>query len=83
MLQYLEVLKDIDNKMKMVNGNSSGLGNFVINASSINHYHIELNINISNDYDWALCIKSLLILLKYYINVIVCKENEELKKIIE
>ena len=54
MLQYLEVLKDIDNKMKMVNGNSSGLGNFVINASSINHYHIELNINISNDYDWAL-----------------------------
>ena len=83
MLQYLQILKDIDNKMKKVNGNVSGLSNFSINATSINYYHIELNINIIDDYDWALCIKSLLILLKYYINVISCKENEELKKIIE
>ena len=83
MLQYLQILKDIDNKMKKVNGNVSGLSNFSINATSINYYHIELNINIIDDYDWALCIKSLLILLKYYINVIFCKENEELKKIIE
>ena len=83
MLQYLQILKDIDNKMKKVNGNVSGLSNFSINATSINYYHIELNINIPDDYDWALCIKSLLVLLKYYINVIVCKENEELKKIID
>lgn len=82
MIQYLQVLKDIDNKMIKVNGNSCGLNNFKINPISINYYHIELNINI-DDYDWALCLKSLLILLKYYINVITCKENEELKKIIE
>ena len=83
MLQYLQILKDIDNKMKKVNGNVLGLNNFSINATSINYYHIELNINLIEDYDWALCMKSLLILLKYYINVIVCKENDELKKIIE
>ena len=85
MLQYLEILKDIDDKMKKVknNVNVPELNNFIINATSINYYHIELNINLIDDCDWALCIKSLLILLKHYINVIVCKENEELKKIIE
>ena len=83
MLQYLLVLKDIDDKIKKINGNVSDLSNFVINTTSINHYNIKLNINFSEDYDWALCIKSLLILLKYYIKVIVCKENEALKKIIE
>jgi hypothetical protein len=83
MSQYLQVLKDIDDKMKKINGNVSGLSNFVIDSTCINHYPIKLDINVSEDYDWALCIKSLLILLKYYINVLVCKENEELKKIIE
>ena len=82
MSQYLQVLKDIDDKMKKINGNVSGLSNFVIDSTCINHYPIKLDINVSEDYDWALCIKSLLILLKYYINVLVCKENEELKKII-
>lgn len=81
MSQYLLVLKDIDDKIKKING--SGLQNFVINSTSINHYHIKLDISINEDHDWALCIKSLLILLKYYINVIVGKENEELKKIID
>ena len=83
MSQYLQVLKDIDDKMKKINGNVSGLSNFVIDSTCINHYPIKLDINVSEDYDWALCIKSLLILLKYYINVLVCKENEELKKIID
>ena len=82
MLQYLQILKDIDDKIKKVNGNKSGLNNFNINSNSINYYHIELNILI-DDYDWVLCMKSLLILLKYYIKVITCQENDELKKIIE
>ena len=85
MLQYLEILKDLDNKMKKVKLNVKipELNNFVIDSTSINYYHIELNINILDDCNWALCIKSLLILLKYYINVLVYKENEDLKKIIE
>ena len=83
MLQYLKVLKDIDNKIKKIKVNFSGLTNFEISDTSINYYHIELNINISDDADWALCIKSLLILLKYYIKVVVYKENEELKKILD
>ena len=83
MLYYLQVLKDIDNNMKKVNGNVSGLPNFVINSTSINYYHIELNINTFDDYEWALCMRSLLILLKYYINIITIKENDELKKIID
>ena len=83
MLQYLQILKDIDDKIKKINGNTSELSNFIINSTSINHYQIKLNINIVEDYDWPLCIKSLLILLKYYIKVIVCKENETLKTIIE
>ena len=60
MSQYLQVLKDIDDKMKKINGNVSGLSNFVIDSTCINHYPIKLDIN-----------------------VLVCKENEELKKIIE
>ena len=82
MLQYLKVLKDIDNKIKKIKVNFTGLSNFTISDTSINYYHIELNINISDDVDWALCIKSILILLKYYIKVVVYKENEELKSII-
>ena len=82
MLQYLKVLKDIDNKIKKIKVNFTGLSNFIISDTSINYYHIELNINISDDVDWALCIKSILILLKYYIKVVVYKENEELKSII-
>ena len=82
MLQYLKVLKDIDNKIKKIKVNFTGLSNFTITDTSINYYHIELNINISDDVDWALCIKSILILLKYYIKVVVYKENEELKSII-
>jgi len=82
MLQYLKVLKDIDNKIKKIKVNFSSLSNFIINDTSINYYHIELNINIPDDADWALCLKSLLILLKYYIKVVIYKENEELKKIL-
>jgi len=83
MLQYLKVLKDIDNKIKKIKVNFSSLSNFIINDTSINYYHIELNINIPDDADWALCLKSLLILLKYYIKVVIYKENEELKKILD
>jgi len=82
MFQYLKVLKDIDNKIKKIKVNFSSLSNFIINDTSINYYHIELNINIPDDADWALCLKSLLILLKYYIKVVIYKENEELKKIL-
>ena len=82
MLQYLKVLKDIDNKIKKIKVNFSSLSNFIINDTSINYYHIELNINMPDDADWALCLKSLLILLKYYIKVVIYKENEELKKIL-
>ena len=82
MLQYLKKLKEIDNKIKKIKVNFTGLSNFIISDTSINYYHIELNINISDDVDWALCIKSILILLKYYIKVVVYKENEELKNII-
>ena len=82
MIQYLKILKDIDNKIKKIKVNFSGLSNFIISGTSINYYHIELNINITDDTDWALCIKSLLILLKYYIKVVVYKENEELKSIL-
>ena len=82
MLQYLQILKDIDDKIKKVNVNTCELNNFNINSTSINYNHIELNINY-DDYEWVLCMKSLLILLKYYIKVITYHENEELKKIIE
>ena len=82
MLQYLKVLKDIDNRIKKIKVNFTGLSNFIISDTSVNYYHIELNINLSDDADWALCIKSLLILLKYYIKVVVYKENEELKSIL-
>ena len=82
MIQYLKVLKDIDEKIKKIKVNFPGLSNFIISGTSINYYHIELNINITDDTDWALCIKSLLILLKYYIKVVVYKENEELKSIL-
>lgn len=81
-LQYLKVLKDIDNKNKKIKVNFPGLLNFIIIDTSINYYLIELNINISDDVDWALCIKSILILLKYYIKVLVYKENKKLKNII-
>ena len=82
MLQYLQILKDIDDKIKKVNVNICELNNFTINSTSINYNHIELNINY-DDYEWVLCMKSLLIILKYYIKVITYHENEELKKIIE
>ena len=82
MLQYLKVLKDIDNRIKKIKVNFTGLSNFIISDTSVNYYHIELNINLSDDADWALCIKSILILLKYYIKVVVYKENEELKSIL-
>ena len=82
MLQYLKVLKDIDNRIKKIKVNFTGLSNFIISDTSVNYYHIELNINLSDDVDWALCMKSILILLKYYIKVVVYKENEELKSIL-
>ena len=61
----------------------SGLKYFIIKQKSINNYSIELNIYTPDDNDWALCMKSLLILLKYYINVILAKDNEEMKNILD
>ena len=69
MIQYLLILKDLDNKMFKITGGVSGLKNFIIKQKSINNYSIELNIYTPDDNDWVLCMKSLLILLKYYINV--------------
>ena len=83
MIQYLLILKDLDNKMFKITGGVSGLKNFIIKQKSINNYFIELNIYTPDDNDWALCMKSLLILLKYYINVILAKDNEEMKNILD
>ena len=83
MIQYLQILKDLDNKINKITGTSPGLKNFIIKQKSINNYSIELNIYLPDDNDWVLCMKSLLILLKYYINIIVTKENEEMKNILE
>ena len=83
MIQYLQILKDVDNKINKITGGVTGLKNFIIKQKSINNYSIELNIYNPEDNDWVLCLKSLLILLKYYINVIVNKENEEMKNILE
>ena len=82
MMEYLDILKDIDNKILKLNNNKTELSNFKIKPNSINDYSIQLNINILEDNNWALCMKSLLILLKYYLKVIIQKENEELKKIL-
>ena len=83
MIQYLLILKDLDNKMFKITGGVSGLKNFIIKQKSINNYSIELNIYTPDDNDWVLCMKSLLILLKYYINVILAKDNEEMKNILD
>ena len=83
MLQYLQILKDLDRKVTKINGNTQTLKNFKIDAKSINNYPIELNIYYQDDLDWALCLKSILMLLKSYIKIIVIKENEELRKILE
>ena len=83
MLQYLQILKDLDKKVTKINGNTPTLKNFRIENKSINNYPIELNIYYQDDLDWALCLKSILMLLKSYIKIIVIKENEELKKILE
>ena len=83
MLQYLQILKDLDRKVTKINGNTQTLKNFKIETKSINNYPIELNIYYQDDLDWALCLKSILMLLKSYIKIIVIKENEELRKILE
>ena len=83
MIQYLQILKGLDGKINKITGGVPGLKNFIIKQKSINNYSIELNIYNPEDNDWVLCLKSLLILLKYYINVIVNKENEEMKNILE
>ena len=83
MIQYLQILKDLDNKFNTINGGVPELKNFMIKNKSINNYPIELNINNQDDLDWALCIKSILMLLKSYIKIVVIKENEDLKKILE
>ena len=82
MIQYLLILKDLDSKINKINGGVCDIKNFVIKQKSINNYSIELNIYSTDDYDWDLCMKSLLILMKYYINIVITKENEELKKIL-
>ena len=82
MIQYLLILKDLDGKINKINGGVCDIKNFVIKQKSINNYSIELNIYSTDDYDWDLCMKSLLILMKYYINIVITKENEELKKIL-
>ena len=83
MLQYLQILKNLDKKVTKINDNTPTLKNFRIENKSINNYSIELNIYYQDDLDWALCLKSILMLLKSYIKIIVIKENEELKKILE
>ena len=82
MKQYLIILKNLDDNVTKIN-QGKGLNNFVIKEKSINNYPIELNIYYQNDLEWAACMKSLLILLKYYINIVAKKDNEEMKKIID
>ena len=83
MIQYLLILKDLNKKMTKINDDNPALNNFKIENKSINNYRIELNIYYQDDLDWALCLKSVLMLLKAYIKIIVTKENEKLKKILE
>ena len=83
MIYYLQILQGLDKNIIKINGNVPSIKNFVIKNKSINNYPIELNIYYQDDLDWALCMKSLLILLKNYINIIVIKENENIKKILE
>ena len=83
MIQYLQILKDLNDKITKINGNVLGINNFIIKQKSINNYPIELNIYYQDDLNWALCMKSILILLKHYINIIAIKENEEMRKILE
>ena len=83
MIQYLLILKDVNEKITKINGNKEALNNFKIENKSINNYPIELNIYYQDDFNWALCLKSVLMLLKAYIKIIVIKENEELKKMLE
>ena len=44
MLQYLQILKDLDRKVTKINGNTQTLKNFKIETKYINNYKIELNI---------------------------------------
>ena len=83
MIQYLQILKDLDKKFNAINGGEPELKNFIIENKSINNYPIELNIYKQDDLDWALCLKSILMLLKSYIKITVIKENEDLKAILE
>ena len=83
MIYYLQILQGLDKNIIKINGNVPSIKNFVIKNKSINNYPIELNIYYQDDLDWSLCMKSLLILLKNYINIIVIKENENIKKILE
>ena len=83
MIQYLQILKDLDKKFNTINGGEPELKNFIIENKSINNYPIELNIYKQDDLDWALCLKSILMLLKSYIKITVIKENEDLKTILE
>ena len=83
MIQYLQILKGLDDNIHKITGNAPGIKDFIIKNKSINNYPVELNIYYQDDLDWALCMKSLLIILKYYINIITAKENEEMKTILE
>lgn len=83
MIQYLQILKGLDDNIHKITGNAPGIKDFIIKNKSINNYPVELNIYYQDDLDWALCMKSLLIILKYYINIITAKENEEMKIILE
>jgi len=83
MIQFLQILKDLDKKFNIINGGEPELKNFIIENKSINNYPIELNIYKQDDLDWALCLKSILMLLKSYIKITVIKENEDLKTILE
>ena len=83
MLQYLQILKDIDNKIKKLEVKNNYISDYRIDSRSINYFHMELDISDSEDKNWNYCMKSLLIILKYYITIIVNKENEELKSILD
>ena len=83
MLQYLQILKDIDNKIKKIGIKNNSITDYQIDSRSINYFHMELDISNSEDKNWNYCMKSLLIILKYYITIIINKENEELKSILD
>ena len=64
MIQYLQILKGLDDNIHKITGNAPGIKDFIIKNKSINNYPVELNIYYQDDLDWALCMKSILILLK-------------------